>query len=57
MSENKRCPKCNTKLVTEGGRRGEAKAIMKSLVTLRVEINYVCPRCGYREKSQTFIQK
>jgi DNA-directed RNA polymerase subunit RPC12/RpoP len=52
-----RCPKCNTRLIVKDGRKGEAKAIAKSLLTSRIERAYFCPRCGYTEKGQTIIQK
>lgn len=57
MSEVNKCPKCGTTLIVNGGKKGELKAVTKSLLTSRIENTYACPKCGYTEKSQTIIQK
>ncbi len=49
-----KCPYCGTPLVLKGGRKGEAKAIVKLLLTLYAERTYVCPKCGYQHQDHTF---
>ena len=49
-----KCPRCGTLLSLKGGRKGEAKAIAKLLLTLYAERTYVCPKCGYQHKDHTF---
>lgn len=46
-SEIKKCQKCKTTLVIKSGKKGEAKAVAKSLVTPRIEKTYACSKCGY----------
>jgi transcription elongation factor Elf1 len=44
-------------LVQKGGRKGEVKAKAQLFLTMQVERTYVCPKCGYEQKSQTLMLK
>ncbi len=41
----------------EGGRRGEAKAKAKLLLTMQSVQTFTCPECGYETKSHTILMK
>ena len=44
-------------MVLKGGKKGEVQAKAKLLLTMQVEQTYICPKCGYEQKSQTIIVK
>jgi uncharacterized protein with PIN domain len=54
MPSKCKCPRCGTLLALTGGRKEEAKAIAKLLLTLYAERTYVCPKCGYQYQDHTF---
>jgi predicted RNA-binding Zn-ribbon protein involved in translation (DUF1610 family) len=52
-----RCPKCGTLLAIKDGIKGKVKFALKLFVVLQAEPTYICPKCGYEQKSRTIIVK
>jgi len=50
-------PRCVTALILKGGRKSEAKAKAKWLLTMQAERRYVCPKCGYQHQSHKIMMK
>lgn len=57
MQRECKCSKCKTLLILKGGKKGKIKAKLKLFLAMQAEQKYICPKCGYEQKSQNIRRK